>query len=300
MDIVVTGATGVQGGHVARVLLAKGHRVRAVTRNASSDAARKLAAMGAVLVEGTWEDSAAMRKAVRGADALLLHTVPWFVGAPQEHTLAESIARAALDEKVAHTVFLSAAGADHGSGFVVLESKWRIENLLCEMKLPHTVVAPAFLMDNFLAPLWFGGIADGRFPIPLAADRALQMVSAENQAQLVEHIFRHRDAFLGRRLTIASDAPTCGMVAQTLSRSSGRSVQHELFPIEQVEAMNPSLPFLFRWMNARGHEVDVEKCRRELTMVAWDTFDAWCAKQDWSVLDAPPPPPAHDHDHGHG
>jgi len=197
-------------------------------------------------------------------------------------------------------VFLSAAGAEHGSGFVVLDSKGRIEKILEEMRLPVTVLAPAFLMENFLAPLWFGGIADGRFPIPLPAERVLQMVSARDQAMLAVGILESGRALVGRRIALASDALSCGNIADILSAHCGRTVRHEHFPMAQVEAMNPSLPFLFKWLDSRGHQVDIPRVRAEFPQVVWRDFPTWCAAQDWSVLDVAPPPPAHDHDHGHG
>jgi uncharacterized protein YbjT (DUF2867 family) len=51
--VLVTGATGNQGGAVARALLGRGHRVLALTRRPRSEATRQLAPAGAKTV--SWE-----------------------------------------------------------------------------------------------------------------------------------------------------------------------------------------------------------------------------------------------------
>jgi uncharacterized protein YbjT (DUF2867 family) len=67
---LVTGVTGKQGGAVARALIAKGHRVRGMTRNVESDAARAVAALGVDLVAGDFRDSDSLAAAVAGVDTV--------------------------------------------------------------------------------------------------------------------------------------------------------------------------------------------------------------------------------------
>src|ERR1700759_3394315 len=74
--VVVTGATGKQGGAVARGLLERGHEVRAVTRDPNSSQAKSLASAGASLVTSSLEDTAAITKALEGATSLFAVTTP--------------------------------------------------------------------------------------------------------------------------------------------------------------------------------------------------------------------------------
>ena len=67
---LVTGVTGKQGGAVARALIAKGHRVRGMTRNVESDAARAVAALGVDLVAGDFRDADSLAAAVAGVDTV--------------------------------------------------------------------------------------------------------------------------------------------------------------------------------------------------------------------------------------
>src|SRR6267378_5663930 len=71
-SVLVTGATGQQGGAVARALLSRGHRVKALTRKPDSDAARRLMSAGADLVTGDLGDRASVVKAARGVDTVFL------------------------------------------------------------------------------------------------------------------------------------------------------------------------------------------------------------------------------------
>src|SRR5579862_8345633 len=76
LTVVVTGSTGKQGGTVARNLLARGHKVRAVTRDPNSNQAKLLANAGATVVAASLEDTAAITKALEGATSLFAMTVP--------------------------------------------------------------------------------------------------------------------------------------------------------------------------------------------------------------------------------
>ena len=66
-------ATGVQGTSAVQALIKDGtFKPRAVTRNANSEAARALAALGAEVVEATYDDKEAIKRAVTGAECVFL------------------------------------------------------------------------------------------------------------------------------------------------------------------------------------------------------------------------------------
>ena len=70
LTVLVTGATGKQGGAVARLLLKKGHHVRAFTRKPDSLAAQELKRLGAELATGNFEDRASVERAAKSTDAI--------------------------------------------------------------------------------------------------------------------------------------------------------------------------------------------------------------------------------------
>src|ERR1700761_6633803 len=95
LAVVVTGATGKQGGAVVKDLLERGHEVRAITRNPDSPKARALAASGVKLVRAALEDTAALTNALAGATSLFAMTTPFESGADAETRQGISAADAA-------------------------------------------------------------------------------------------------------------------------------------------------------------------------------------------------------------
>jgi uncharacterized protein YbjT (DUF2867 family) len=114
LTVVVTGSTGKQGGAVARALLERGHKVRAITRDPDLSQANSLAHAGASLVTASLEDTAALRKALEGATSLFAITVP-FVGKEAETRQGIAAADAAKAAGV-HLVFTSVANANRQDG----------------------------------------------------------------------------------------------------------------------------------------------------------------------------------------
>src|SRR5947208_11039153 len=82
--ILVTGATGHQGGAVARELLARQHTVRAMTRKPDSDAAQALARQGAEVVKGDLNDAESLRRALQGAWGAFAVQNTWEAGVEGE------------------------------------------------------------------------------------------------------------------------------------------------------------------------------------------------------------------------
>jgi uncharacterized protein YbjT (DUF2867 family) len=83
--VLVTGATGQQGGALARLLLANGRQVRALTRKADSPAATDLRSRGAELAIGDFEDRASLKRAMRGVDAIYLMATPFGAGSRRRY-----------------------------------------------------------------------------------------------------------------------------------------------------------------------------------------------------------------------
>ena len=112
-SVLVTGATGQQGGAVARALLSKGHRVKALIRKPDSDAARRLMSAGADLVKGDLGDRASVLKAASGVDTVFLMGDSIEAGVEEETRQGIIAAEAAKDAGVGHLVYSSVADANN-------------------------------------------------------------------------------------------------------------------------------------------------------------------------------------------
>ena len=137
LSVLVTGATGKQGGHLVRELLARGHSVRALTRKPESPAAAALAERGVTIVPGNFDDEGSLERAARGVDTVFAMSTPFEGGSKTETLEGINILRAASRVRVKHFVYSSVAGADRASGIPHFDSKFRGRER--DTTLGHTV-----------------------------------------------------------------------------------------------------------------------------------------------------------------
>ncbi|NTU62699.1 MAG: NmrA/HSCARG family protein, partial [Chloroflexi bacterium] len=149
--ILVSGATGQQGGATARHLLAKGFKVRALTRDAKSDKTQALSAQGAEIVQGNLEDRAALDQALKGVYGVFSVQNFWLpeVGFDGEIKQGKLLADAAKAATVKHFVYSSVGAAHRGMGQQHFESKWQIEQYVQALGLPYTILRPVAFMENY-------------------------------------------------------------------------------------------------------------------------------------------------------
>ena len=147
--ILVTGATGQQGGAVVRHLRTQGFAVRALTRDGQSPAARALAAEGVEVVQGDLDDRASLDRALAGAYGVYSVQNFALTGVEGEVRQGTTLADAAKATGIQHFVYSSVGSADRQTGIPHFESKFRIEEHIRAIDLPHTILRPVFFMENF-------------------------------------------------------------------------------------------------------------------------------------------------------
>lgn len=205
--ILVLGATGKQGGAVARHLLARGRHVHALVRDPADPAAADLAAGGGELVQANLDDPTGIRTAVAGAAGVFC-VLPYQPGHPEaEVRQGITVANAAAAAGIAHLVYSSAAGADRGIGIPETDSKWAIEQHLAALDLPVTVLRPTFLMKNFAIPELKQAILGGSLHFAMRADTRLQMVAADDVGAMAALAFDDPDALRRRPSWPATSCP---------------------------------------------------------------------------------------------
>jgi uncharacterized protein YbjT (DUF2867 family) len=286
LDVLVVGATGQQGGAVARALLARGHTVRALTRTPDLTAAVRLAGLGAKVVSGDLADGSSIEAAARGADAAFLLSDSFDAGTDFETTAGVNAIIGLRNAGVGHIVYTSAASADRHTGVPHFDSKAAIERYLRENRVPHTVVAPAFFMENR-----FFGVRrtdDGWIlPTPMPAARTLQQIAVADIAGFVRHALEHREDLLGQRFDIAGDDLTGEASAATLERIIGNPVRYAAISPD-APFLGPDLSAMFRYIDRTGFTADIPALRRDFPDVGWHTFEDWALRQDWQRVGAKP------------
>lgn len=127
--ILVTGATGKQGGALAKLLLQKKHKVYALTRNTSSPAAQDLQDKGANVIKGDLEDYNSLYHAINDLDSIFLMGTPFEDGVEGEIRRGKLMADMARDKGIEHLVYSSVANADKNTGFLILKVNIRWNNI---------------------------------------------------------------------------------------------------------------------------------------------------------------------------
>jgi len=279
LTVLVTGATGKQGGHLVGELLARGHSVRALTRKPESPAAAALAERGVTVVPGDFEDEGRLERAARGVDTVFAMSTPFEGGATTETREGINIVRAASAVGVRHLVYSSVAGADRATGIPHFDSKFAVEQEIRRSGVPFTIVAPVFFMDNFLADPLAAGIAGGSLSMALPATRRLQQIAVADIAQFTALVIERRERFLGKRIDIASDELTGATAAAAFSEVSGRHVEYTALPLDAVRQWNADLALMFEWFDRVGYDADLVGLRLLYPEIAWHRFSIWAREQ---------------------
>src|SRR5712691_6952160 len=199
--IAVAGATGQQGGAVARRMLAEGWRVRALTRDCSRPQAQELASLGAEVVPGDMEQRAELEAAFKGADAVFSVQNYWLpgVGYDGEVRQGKLVVDAAKAAGIQHFVYSSVGAAHRGEGQKHFASKYVIEQYLQASGLPYTILRPVGFMDNNNSPWTRPAILNGSLPsIGLRPEKTMQMVAVADIAAFVALILAQPQKYLGQ------------------------------------------------------------------------------------------------------
>ncbi len=289
ITVAVAGATGKQGGALARKLLSHGHLVRALTRHPSSQAASNLRALGAEVHEADLDDYEEVRHATEGADAFFLMATPYEAGVDAEVRQARQGAKAAKESGVKHLVYSSVASADQHTRIAHFDSKAEVEEYILKLGIPYTIVGPVFFMENLLGPMSMSALRAGTLSMPLPANRPLQVVAVEDIAGFTCLVMERAGEFQAKRIDIASDSLTGREMAAVIAGASGRDISFEEAPLDAVRAQSKDLGRMWEWFDQVGYGVDIDSLVRSYPDVGWRDFRRWAREQDWRVLDVAGP-----------
>ncbi len=280
-NILVTGATGKQGRAVARELLARGYRVRAMTRKPEGEEAQVLAGLGAEIVRGDLDDAASLARAVEGVWGVYAVQNTWEAGVEKEEEQGKRLARIAKDAGVQHYVYSSVASAHRQTGIPHFENKWRIEETVRRLEFPsYTIIRPVFFMENFLSPIMKPSLAEGKLLMGLEPTTVLQMIAVEDIGKYGAWAFDNHKALNGRAFDIAGDARTMPQTAEILSSAIGRKIEFVRTPIEEVRQWSKDYAIMLEWFDAVGYNADIPAMSRE-SGIRPTSLDEWAAKVDW-------------------
>ncbi|MGW1737787.1 NmrA family NAD(P)-binding protein [Nocardia sp. NPDC001965] len=285
--VLVTGATGQQGGATARRLLTAGRPVRAMVRDTTAPAAVALAAAGARLVHGDLDDPASLAPALDGV-AAVFGVPPVAFGPPGADTeleaargrsLIDAAAAAGVEQIVFSTVATTSAPTPGWAG------KAEIEQYLREHIAVVTVLRPVRFMTNYLglAVAGIDGISGGVHRHLFPPDEPMQVIAVEDIAEFAVLAFTDPSRFAGRTLELAGDQPTPVAAVAAISAATGVTVRYEQLTDDEAAALGPEIAGVGkRWRAGHRWHADIEALR--VIHPGLRTFADWLAESGAAVL----------------
>lgn len=289
--ILVTGATGKQGGAVVRALRQAGRAVRAMTRNPDSDEARALAAQGVEVVKGDFDDIASLDAALVGVTGVFSMQTPTHPGDTDTETrtgkaLVDAAYRAGVSTFV-HTSVARAGDHEQFSGWN--ERRWEPLYWLAKAAVNdavrergfhrYAILKPAMIMANLLPPvaqIMFPSLAKhGLFETAIAPETRVDWIAAQDIGTFAAAAFADPDRFHGKEIDLAAESLTMDEIAAKIAAGTGRKVTAiSLSEDEAIARVNhPGVVASQVWDNVEGYKVDIDAVRAwGLPLTSMDDF----------------------------
>lgn len=239
--ILVFGATGAQGGSVARNLLSRGKfNVRVITRKPESSAAAALRELGAEIVQGDLDDPASLSAALEGVHGVFGVTNFWEhfdKEAEQGRNLVNAVAAAGVKHFVFSTL-PSIAGETNGAlKSPHFDLKAEHEALATSLGIPSTFVHVPFYYENFLYFFPPKPVGDGTFQFGFPqGDTPLAAISVDDVGKLIAPMFEQPETYIGRVVKLAGDELPASQYAEIMSRATGKTIRYGHIPRETFAA----------------------------------------------------------------
>jgi uncharacterized protein YbjT (DUF2867 family) len=284
--VLVTGATGHQGGAVAHELLAAGWPVRAMTRHPESSAAQELQKLGAQVVSGDLDDAASLERSLAGAWGLFSVQNTWEAGVVKEEEQGIRLTELAHKAGIQHLVYTSVASAHRQTGVPHFENKHRIENRIRSIGFPsHVILRPVFFMENFLSPFTLPALQQGRLEQGIAPTTPLQMIAVRDIGQYGRWAFTNHAQLNRREIDMAGDSLTMPQIAAILGLAMGQRIEFARTPIEQVRAFSEDVALMLEWFDRVGYNADIERTAKE-SGVRPTLLAEWVSTVEWPSASA--------------
>jgi uncharacterized protein YbjT (DUF2867 family) len=274
--ILVTGATGRQGGAVYQHLQKKGFELRALVRDPNSNKARQLMRHGEKVFQGSLDDLDSLMRAMDGVYGVF-SVQPYTAGEIQQGV---AVIEAAKRQSVSHLVYSSVGSVDENTGSPHFETKVEVEEHLRSSGLQYTILRPVFFMENWQRK--FGeSIRNGQLQQPLSPTTNLQMVAVDDIGAFAALAFEHPSKWKNRTFSLAGDELSMRQIADAFSRVAARDVKYVQVSWDQFEKnMGQELTVMYRWFEKKGFHFNIEEMQREYPATL--TFDRW-AEAYWNT-----------------
>jgi uncharacterized protein YbjT (DUF2867 family) len=278
--ILVTGATGKQGGAVTKHLVSSGWTVRALTRTPDGEKANALRQQGVEIIGGNLDDTKSLEKATDGVYGVFSVQNFWEHGFDGEVRQGKNLARVSRGAEVKHFIYSSVGGAERKSGIPHFESKWLIEANIRFVGLPHTIIRPVSFMENYLRNR--DEILSGVFAAANRPDKPLQLVAVDDIGATVAKAFDQPKKFLDEEFELAGDEHTPAQMAEIFSKVIGRPVKFVRTSLEELRGrLGEEGVKMIEWIDREGYKADIGKLRSRYGL-RLTSLEEWLRKTGWA------------------
>lgn len=260
--ILVTGATGKQGGAAVKHLLKSGFKVRALTRKPDSDRAEALRKHRVEVVKGNLNDSNSLDIAVKGVYGIFAVTNFWEFGTGKKEVLQnKNLTDLAKKHGVQHYVLASIARCDDNPNIAHFVTKYECENYIKSAGLPYTFLRAVYFMDN-LKPNGQGATFHWAIlPSTLGDKSTLQMISTEDIGWFAANAFIHPEQYINKTIDIAGDEVTYSQLHASYKKVFNAEPKKSAFMKFMLMNMMPEIKKMFLWYRDPVFKADINHLR---------------------------------------
>ncbi len=275
--IVVCGATGRQGGAVARQLRKDGWLVRGITRSARSDKARRLAADGVEVVEADMGDRPSLDQVLAGAYGVYSVQNPMLSGFEAEVAQGRNVADAARAAGVRHVVYGS-AGIGTKTGIPSWDTKVAVTEHMRSLDLPLTVLRPEAFMELMTDKAYYPQVAVWHvMPKLMGGGRVVPWLAVEDVGVIAAHVFAQPERYIGADIPLAGDLRSideCRAIwTEVTGERPGRFPMPAWLFARIAGHAGKDLPVMWRWLRTGSVPEDTGPTREihpgALTVREW-------------------------------
>jgi uncharacterized protein YbjT (DUF2867 family) len=265
--VLVTGATGNQGGAIAHQLLKRGKfKVRAMVRDQNKPTAQALQLAGAELVQADFNDRTSLDRALQGVYGVF-SMQDFKEGAEVEIRYGKAIADAASSAGIEHFVYSSVGSAERNTGIPHFDSKFQVEEYVRSIKLPYTILRPVFFFYNY--NMMRSMVENGTLAQPLSPETKLQQLSEKDYGAMVAEVFERPAYFMKREIEVASVDMTMTEIAAAFSHVLGKSVNYQQIPFEAFEQQaGEEVTIMYRWFEKVGYIANFAELKRDFSALS--------------------------------
>ncbi|KAK2533454.1 Nmral1 [Columba guinea] len=241
--IVVFGATGAQGGSVARALLEDGtFEVRAVTRRPRKKAAKELKQRGAEVVKADQDDEPSLELALSGAYGAFVVTDFW-EHCSKEKEIAQGKRLADLSKCLGlrHVIYSGLENVKQLTGGQLevphFDGKGVVEEYFHKIGVPTTIIRLPFYFENFLSIFKPQKVPQGHafvLGLPMG-DTPMDGMAVEDLGPVVLCLLKSPQEYIGRVIGLSAGKLTEAEYAAVLSQQTGKTMEASKISPEEYE-----------------------------------------------------------------